>query len=380
MEQREGRVDRFGQTAPVAKTALIYGKDNPIDGIVLDVILRKVREIRRSIGITIPFPEDSKSVIDTIAQALLLNPNRKVRVSGQIEHLEFDFEEFDEAKKAKLKISNKLAEAEKREVASRSIFAQHAIKAHEIEADLKEVDESIGDPAAVRDFVLAGLEVVSAQVVTDKKGFRLHTANLPPALRSLITEESIFPISFESPTPDGYNYFGRNHPFVEQLCQIILANSVARRSPRAARASVIRTSQVTTKTTVLLFRCRNVIAEKKGPNKIVAEEMLMWGYRGSPSQKNFLTRNEAKTLVDTARVTSDLSAEARSSFLHNELIQLPTLKAEFDKVAEERSTHLVEAHERFSQFMDQKQFQVVYPVLPMDVLGIYVLLPDNTKS
>lgn len=375
LEQREGRVDRFGQTAPVVKTALIYGKDNPIDGIVLDVILRKIREIRRSIGITIPFPEDSKSVIDTIAQALLLNPDRKVRVTGPINHPEFDFEEFDEAKQARLKISHKLAEAEKREVASRSIFAQHAIKAHEIEADLKEVDESIGDPKAVRDFVLAGLEVVGAQIVTDKKGFRLHTANLPPALKSLLPEESILQISFESPTPDGCHYFGRNHPFVEQLCQIILANSVARRSPRAARAAVIRTNQVSVKTTVLLFRCRNVIAEKKGTNKIVAEEMLIWGYRGSPSQNDFLTRDEAKVLVDEARAASDLSPEARSSFLHNELMQLPALKDEFDKVAEDRSKHLVEAHERFSQLMDQKQFQVVYPVLPMDVLGIYVLLP-----
>lgn len=379
LEQREGRVDRFGQTAPVVKTALIYGKDNPIDGIVLEVILRKVREIRRSIGITIPFPEDSKSVIDTIAQALLLNPDRKVRVTGRVEHPEFDFEEFDEAKQARLKISHKLAEAEQREVASRSIFAQHAIKAHEIETDLKEVDESIGDPLAVRDFVLAGLAVVGAQMVTAKKGYQLHTANLPPALKSLLPEETTLPISFDSPTPAGCLYFGRNHPFVEQLCQIILANSVSRRSPRAARASVIRTRQVAIKTTVLLFRCRNVIAERTGTHKIVAEEMLMWGYRGSPSQKDFLTREEAKVLVDTARASSDLTAEARSSFLHHELTQLPTLKDEFDQVAEERSQHLVEAHERFSQFMDQKQFQVVYPVLPMDVLGIYVLLPDNTR-
>lgn len=379
LEQREGRVDRFNGP-PHVKTCLLYGKDNPIDGIVLDVILRKIREIRKSIGITIPFPEDSKSVIDTIAQALLLNPNRKVRVTGPIDHPEFEFEEFDEAKQARLKVSNKLAEAEKREVASRSIFAQHAIKAHEIEADLKEVDESIGDPEAVRDFVLAGLEVVGAQIVSDKNGFKLHTANLPPTLKSLLPQEPVVQISFDSPTPEGYSYFGRNHPFVEQLCQIILANSISRRSPRAARASVIRTKQVITKTTVLLFRCRNVIAEKKGTNKIIAEEMLVWGYRGSPSEKTFLTRDEAKGLVDEATASTDLSTEARSGFLQNELIQLPSLKDEFDKVAEDRSKHLVEAHERFGQLMDQKQFQVVYPVLPMDVLGIYVLLPDQSTK
>ncbi len=379
LEQREGRVDRFGQTAKVVKTSLLYGKDSPIDGIVLEVILRKIREIRRSTGITIPFPEDSKSVIDTMAHALLLNSDRKVRLKQQDGQPEFDFDEFNEAKQAKLKISQKLAEAEKRETASRSIFAQHAIKAHEIEADLKEVDQAIGDPAAVRDFVLSALAVIGAQVVSEKDGFKLFTANLSPVLKSLLPDESTLRISFESPTPEGFLYFGRNHPFVEQLCQIILANSVSRRSPRAARSAVIRTRQVSIKTTLLLFRCRNVIAERKGNNKIVAEEMLVWGYRGTPSQRDFLTIEQAKELVGVARASADLTKEARTGFLENELGQLGALRPDFDKVAEERSKHLVEAHERFSQFMDQKQFQVVYPVLPMDVLGIYVLLPDRSN-
>ncbi len=78
LEQREGRVDRFGQKAPEVKACLLYGADNPIDGIVLDVLLRKVREIKRATGINVPFPEDSQSIIDTITQALLLNPDLRI--------------------------------------------------------------------------------------------------------------------------------------------------------------------------------------------------------------------------------------------------------------------------------------------------------------
>ena len=54
--QREGRVDRFGQKADKVKAYMLYGRDNPIDGVVLDVILKKVREIRKSIGISMPLP------------------------------------------------------------------------------------------------------------------------------------------------------------------------------------------------------------------------------------------------------------------------------------------------------------------------------------
>ena len=43
-EQREGRVDRFGQRSPVVRTTLIYGENNPVDGAVLQVILKKGRK------------------------------------------------------------------------------------------------------------------------------------------------------------------------------------------------------------------------------------------------------------------------------------------------------------------------------------------------
>ncbi len=41
LEQREGRVDRYGQKRPTVKTVLLYGSDNPIDLTVLDVLIKK---------------------------------------------------------------------------------------------------------------------------------------------------------------------------------------------------------------------------------------------------------------------------------------------------------------------------------------------------
>ncbi len=55
---------------------------------------------------------------------------------------------------------------------------------------------------------------------------------------------------------------------------------------------------------------------------------------------------------------------------------LTDLNIEFDRIAEEQSKRLVAAHERFSSLMDKQKFQVVYPVLPMDLLGAYILLPE----
>lgn len=377
LEQREGRVDRFGQTAPEVKAWLLYGKDNPIDGVVLDVILRKVREIRRATGINIPFPEDSKSIIDTITQALLFNPDRKISTHRlENKQLEMDLAEFDEARDIKLEASDKLDRATEREKASRSIFAQNAIKAHEIEADLKETDEAIGNPQAVEDFVTSSLPVLlGVQIEETSKGYKLFTNNLPRLLADLLPQKPELLISFESPTPREHVYIGRNHPFVENLCQQVMANTISRTGKRAARAAVIRTDVVDIKTTILLFRVRNVIEEKRKSHQLVAEEMLLWGYRGTAADQDFFGPEEAKALLSNARPSANRSPEANAATLEHELAQLDALKADFDQVAEQRATNLVEAHERFGQFVEKKRYQVVYPVLPMDVLGTYVLLP-----
>ncbi|WP_444633363.1 helicase-related protein [Cupriavidus oxalaticus] len=379
LEQREGRVDRFGQTAREVKACLLYGADNPIDGVVLDVLLRKVREIKRSTGINVPFPEDSQSIIDTITQALLLNPSRQIGTEQSAQGVLFDFGDFEEAAAAKSEVTYKLDEAAAREKASRSIFAQHAIKAQEIEADLREVDEAIGDPKAVESFVTGVLNnLMGVQVTPAGVGYRIVTANLTPTLREALPPGETLHVSFRSPTPEGYLYLGRNHPFVELLCQVVMANTINRQDKRAARAAVIRTRAVSVKTTLLLFRCRNVIEQSRSHHQIVAEEMLLWGWRGTPQQKEFLDHAAAKALITEARATSDLSPQARANFLDNEFSLLGSMGDAFTEIAEAQSKRLVEAHERFSALMDKQRFQVVYPVLPMDLLGIYVLLPEGT--
>ncbi len=376
LEQREGRVDRFGQTAPVVRATLLHGK-NPIDGIVLDVILRKIREIRKLMKISIPFPEDSRSIMDSIAQAVLFSPARaRIRDMNQ---LMLDLEEIDETRDIKLKVSQKIEEAGKREKLSRSLFAHHGISADDLENDLREADEFIGNPLAVQDFVAHALALLGVEMAKTAKGYRLHTANLPEALKPLLPPRGSLALSFESPTPEGYYYLGRNHPFVEQLCHLIMRNTIERDHRHgAARAAVIRSSEVTETHTVYLCRCRNVIAQPSVGARIVAEEMLLWGYAGYHADGNYLDHATAKALIERVRATSNMAPQAAASALENEVDRiLPAMRAHMDRIAKARSEVLVEAHHRFSRLLKERtRYQVVEPVLPMDVLGVYIILPE----
>jgi len=75
-EQREGRVDRFGQKADTVKALMLYGEDNPIDGAVLQVILRKAERIRKTLGVSVPMPEDNNRITQAIMNTVLLQKRR----------------------------------------------------------------------------------------------------------------------------------------------------------------------------------------------------------------------------------------------------------------------------------------------------------------
>ena len=375
LEQREGRIDRFGQRSELVEVALLYGSNNPIDGVVLDVLLRKAREIRRSIGISVPFPENSASVMEAVTNAILLKPS--VVVKNEAKQLSlFEEEEIEEEKK---KVESAFNIAAEREKTSRSIFAQNAIKANEIETDLREVDEAIGDVKAVENFVVASLRFMGVQVETKKEGYNIYTTNIPLRLKELLTDKSYIKISFRSPTPAGYQYIGRNHPFTEHLSQHIINSALQGGAHRAARAAVLRSVFVKKKTVLFQLRVRNVIAEQPKNKQIVAEEMWLWGYEGEVSQKNFIEKEKAMDLLMNLKPTQNIEEGEKTYWLNEEMewvLDEKSFREHTDEVALERAEHLVESHTRFRKLVSGNNYKVVEPVLPMDLLGIYILLPE----
>ena len=375
LEQREGRIDRFGQQADTVEVALLYGSNNPIDGVVLEVLLRKAREIRRSIGISVPFPENSASVMEAVTHAILLKPAVSVKqVSLQLSI--FEAEEIEAEKKM---VSEAFDKAMEREKVSRSIFAQNAIKANEIETDLKEVDEAIGDVKAVEQFIVESLRFMGVQVEVKKEGYKIYANNIPQRLRDLLTDKNEIQVSFKSPTPTGYKYIGRNHPFAEHLSQHIINNALQSANNSAARAAVLRSADVKEQTVLFQLRVRNVIAAQPSNKQIVAEEMWLWGYEGEVNQKNFLTKEAALNILMTVKASQNMEEPEKAHWLNEEMqwvIDETLFRKQTDEVALERAHHLVESHIRFKKLVSGNKYQVVEPVLPMDVLGVYILLPE----
>ncbi|UTW61721.1 DEAD/DEAH box helicase [bacterium SCSIO 12741] len=376
LEQREGRVDRFGQSKDEVKALLLYGQDNPMDGTVLEVLLRKARKIRQAIGISVPFPDDSKSIMDAVLTAVLLKPQKNADESVQTQ---LNFGQDDEVQKIKHQVSESFERMEEQEKQITSIFAQNSIKPNELAPYLWESKEALGDAGTVEQLVKAAMPLFGCSLKPLEKGFELNSQNLPVDLKESLPHPSNCRLSFASPTPNSYTYIGRNHPFVEQLCLKLLDGALNdSENPLVARASVFRSKQVEQRTTLFLLRIRNVIANKKGKNELVAEEMKLWGYEGLPHQFDPDQQLKALELLQNIQPSQNVPDNIRKQQLNIALRDYQQLKNTLDKLARERAQHMVTGHEQFRKAVTGHQYQSVIPVLPPDVLGVYIILPEIT--
>ncbi len=362
LEQREGRVDRYGQDAPLIKTYLLYGEDNPMDKFVLDVLIRKVRAIQKSIGVSITIGDENRSIMAEAADRLFRSGE------NQDEQLRLFAEE---------KISNELEKAREKGIRLRNIFAHETVDPEDIQKNLEEIDETIGDVATVENLVLNGVQYLGASITPHQQGFLLNPQNLPGHLKAHFEGKQTVRISFESPTPKGCRYIGRNHTFVEQLCQFLIALAVEGHPGfhRIARASEIQTDQVSQKTTLVMFRVRNVIKEVQTKREVVAEEMYLWGYRAVGGTTQTLEYAEAKPLLLETQSLTNLSPERQEADIAREMIRFQELEPQFVELAIARAEHLVEAHGRFKKLVGGRRYERATPVLPPDVMGVYILIP-----
>jgi superfamily II DNA or RNA helicase len=382
LEQREGRVDRFGQTAREVKSALIFGEDNPVDSVVLRVLLRKVAAIRDRLGISIPFPENSRPLMDAIFGEVISEAER-IRAENGRAQLDLAWDDSELLRQKEAEVARALGRAEERAAAIRSIFAHETIKAQDLEQDLRAADAAAGSPEDVECFVTGALTLVyggTAQRVGP--GWRLGFDNAPEVVRmaweggrgSAAARQHV---SFYAPLPEGLRYIGRTHNVVGPLCEDILARSLDRREgSRVHRAAVICTDGVELRSVVLLVRTRNLILERREGRRIVAEELLHWGYEGLATRRSFLQSDRAEALMAGSVPARTLSPEEARHYFLEASGELPSLEADLAVLALSRAHELVAQHERYRALAkDKGHFEAVEPALPPDIVGMYVFVP-----
>lgn len=385
LEQREGRVDRFGQTlSKTVKTIRYFSLDNPVDGVVIRVLLDKAREIHQALGTHVPVPEESETVTQAVLKALFFKGRTSEEALSQME-LGLELPEV-----VALHRGWDLDAAREKE--NRTRFAQRALKPDEVRRELEATDAVLGDPAAVESFVLNACQRLGVHIipVAPKRGTPHSTsvyrvavtpaarASLPPAISTAlpVTKSGQWAVSFISPTPEGAEYLGRNHRFVATLAQFLMEEALTKgATARASRCGAMRTRAVSRLTTLYLLRLRFLI-EQPDRTPLLAEEVQVMGHTGSADKPAWINQDDVLTLLEKARAEANVLDEEKRELAATALAGYEKLDAAIRQTLQGRAEALTEAHRRIRQAVSLKvRGLTVKPQMPPDLLGLLVLQP-----
>lgn len=384
-EQRDGRVDRFGQPSDVVRTMTYYGVDNQIDGVVLEVLLKKHKAIRGDLGISVPVPANTEEVVEAILEGLLLRGH--VDASSGMELLPGLEDYFTPKVKEYYRQWEYAADREKR---SRTMFAQETIKVDEVAKELNAVREAIGSGVEVASFSRQVFSAFGGQV-QGSDPIQVSIIELSSSLKDALEHSSgmdfrsnTHVFHFTDKAKPGEVSLTRTHPVVETLANHVLETALdplsgdASRYPAARRCGAIRTSSIDTRTTLLLLRYRfHILTQKDGEEKpLLAEDCALLAFSGSPEQAEWLDQEAAEKLL-AAVPEGNIAPEQAAQFISRVVDGFEFLQPKLNETAVARGEEILEAHQRVRLAARDKSVNTsIQPQLPPDVLGIFVYLPN----
>jgi hypothetical protein len=106
----------------------------------------------------------------------------------------------------------------------------------------------------------------------------------------------------------------------------------------------------------------------------LCEEIVPLACTGPADAPKWLTPEESENLL-AARPERNLASTAIEQQTDLLLAALPKLQEALEPVAKERAAAQLSAHERVREATRTKGRVTIKPVLPVDILGAYVLLP-----
>lgn len=391
-EQREGRVDRYGQASSKVQVVTYYGKNNIIDELVLRVLIRKHRAIRSSLGISVPVPLDTEQVVEALFEGMLASDTDHLpdEEPSQMQLPGFD----DTVTVQRDELFKQWDASSEREKRSRTLFAQHSIKTEEVERELREARETIGFARDVASFTRESLRTYGAFIseLSDSSEI-FDLKETPVAVQDALDLYRFAPTkklhaSFTRFGQEGVEYLNRTHPLVEGLAAYVMDTALdteedTRNKPIARRCGLIRTSAVQTRTTLLLLRLRFHIHTPSRSGReiqpLLAEESRLFAFRGSPQQAEWLDDEQEIAKLLDARSQANTPQAQIQHFLRQVIDAYPTyLAPRLEDLVRGRAEALREAHRRVRRSASVIVRGVnVEPQLPPDVLGMYVYLPYN---
>ncbi|GGS47069.1 helicase-related protein [Actinokineospora fastidiosa] len=369
-EQREGRVDRFGQARDHVRAVTISGGDNQIDEIVMRVLIRKHNQIRKQLGISVPVPDSANTVVEVVMEELLAAQPRAEQAPLFALDSQTDLHSEWDSYAA-------------RENAALTKFAQTGIKPDEVARELAEVRAAMGSAGDVEAFTRESLEILGGSPSDQLYGFDAVTPTLPAGLRDALPPggPTVLPFHRDLPVPHRHAHLDRTDASVAAVARYVLDSALDPKVPGprpARRCGVMRTDAVAKRTTLLLvrFRLHLTLPARTGKRPMVAEEARVLAFQGKPADPVWLDADEVERVL-AGRPSGNVAPDLARDDVERAIAQLDAVMPHLNAEAEATASRLHDSHVRVRRATRQAGVSKidVRANTPVDVLGVYVYLP-----
>ncbi|MFA1550733.1 helicase-related protein [Actinomadura chokoriensis] len=400
-EQREGRVDRFGQPRNEVLAVTMYGLDNGIDGVVLDVLIRKHAAIAKQTGVAVPVPERNDTVVKALVEGVLLHEKEPDQLA-----LDLDFGDLG---KSRDRLHTEWERVAARESKVLTKYAHSGVRElDEVRREAIEARTALGRHTDVAEFARESLSALGGAVQAREDGFTVQIQGLSVGVRHALglaspddtgTRGSDLVFRHDLPVKVGERALLRTDPVVIALARHMvdaaLDPRIGDRERPARRCGAIRTHAIAVRTTMLLvrYRFRLHLPGRVKVRDLIAEDAQVVAYRTAPGGgREWLSDKEVTALVSATpdanvlpelvrRAVEDAIADLGDQPAPGEAAPPCSVQADLDAFGLDLGKRLEDAHRRVRRSVGELRRNLkVVPHDHADILGVYVYLPVGGAS
>ncbi|MDF0591838.1 helicase-related protein [Candidatus Methanocrinis natronophilus] len=260
LEQRNGRIDRYGQKVPTVYIRTLVMSDT-LDATILKVLVEKARNIRKEYGFAPPFFGDDANVIDIIREmGIELSSSQKTLINfGGGGRAEGEVNPFDD-------------ETVER-ISAESFYGQADVDLSEVRRRLKDTEELVGTPEDFQRFVLGGLKSLGCTIEENHdlhNTLRIYLANSPLAVQGVdeVIEQASFDPKVALRNTDVVQ-LNAGHPLVRRVIELIRQSAFEGMGAGYGRSAAAATADVAKVMLLYHFLARFTVNTK--PPSVIEE-------------------------------------------------------------------------------------------------------------
>lgn len=337
LEQRNGRVDRYGQPADTVVIRTMVVNDS-LEAAILKVLVEKAFRIRQDFGFSPPFFGDDISVLDLIRERGL-----EVRIGQR------GLDEFLEGISPEEVVIDPFSEESIQRMKNDNFYGQSSIDLSEVQKRLTETENLIGSREEIQNFVKSGLNKFGCRMSGNVDGtFRIEVldARLAQGLDRAVIPRATFDPLRGRDDPE-LEVIDLGHRLVRNLIELVKELTFSSKDTYG-RTACLATHAADKVSAVYTFLVRYAVHTK--PVSII-EELLKIGLELHDERR--LSKQELDALssgkpVPMARTEDEMRQDLGLA------LSKPSLNSEMRARAEERCGELMVERQKVKKSLEER--------------------------